>query len=90
MKPVCGPARVRTARASIGLETSTPNASPSGPAARASEAVMLPGPHPTSSTTPPWGIASHSIGCRYATSSLRDNAWALLYNNDPSGEAHAA
>ncbi len=36
---------------------------PSGPAARASEAVTLPGPLPTSSAMPPGGMSSHSVGC---------------------------
>ena len=45
-KPTCGPAWALTARASIGSEMSTPEASPSRPAARANEAVTLPGPLP--------------------------------------------
>ncbi len=56
-KPTFGPASALTARASIGSEMSTPNASPSGPGARASAAVTLPGPLPTSRATPPGGNA---------------------------------
>ena len=55
--------RLGVARASIGSEMSTPRASPSGPAARASDAVTLPGPLPTSRETPPGGMSNHSVGC---------------------------
>ena len=41
-----------------------------GPAARASEAVTLPGPLPTSRATPPVGMFSHSIGSCHALTSL--------------------
>ena len=76
-KPTWGPASARTARASIGSEMSTPSARPSGPAARASDAVTFPGPLPTSSATPPDGMLSHSIGACQILSTLRAIAWAL-------------
>ena len=69
---------------------STPSASPSGPAARASEAVTLPGPLPTSRATPPVGMSSQSMGSCHALTSLRANACALSYSIEPSPEAHAA
>ena len=77
MKPTLGPAWALTARASIGSEMSTPSASPSGPAARASDAVTLPGPLPTSSATPPVGMSSQSMGSCHALTILRAKACAL-------------
>ena len=76
-KPTCGPASARTARASIGSEMSTPKASPSGPAARASDGVTEPGPEPTSNAMPPGGMFNHSTGCCHMESNLRLMACAL-------------
>lgn len=76
-KPTCRPASDSTARANIGSEMSTPKANPSSPADRASAAVTLPGPLPTSSAKPPGGMFSHSVGCCHAVISLRPRACAL-------------
>ena len=84
-KPTCGPASARTARASIGSEMSTPSASPSGPAARASDAVTFPGPLPTSRATPPDGMFSHSIGnCKRGHHPARDHLCVVVEHRPDS------